>query len=386
MLYGIGGTLTHLRLPDDEGIVILVGAPPVKILVRHLDVVSSPQFTLNEAKPASEIGPSDITMTWTRTPGIVGPTYINLPVALCVASVEQEPSTKVRAMYESLAQRGLPEGHRVPADWDDVTADGLIKEGHRLPMMYMPRALQDDAKRVYERLCGEANRVVRMLRWRFAAEMEYRPIAFPDYYWSFDNKVLHSMPHSTDVAWGLGVTELPSAVVIGAEVGKLLEVGAIEPFAHVLFGEAWQQRHENPRSAIVMGISAAEVGFKQFASQAAPVTAWLMENVPSPPLISMVWDYLPILLGALPVTKPLLAPPRDDKGRPNGILAKALLDGVAIRNKVVHAGGETIKGETVERVLKGVADLLWLLDFLKGFEWALEHVSEITVQEWTVTS
>jgi hypothetical protein len=289
-------------------------------------------------------------------------------------------------MYEALANRQLPTGHTVPDGWEDLTAERTIKPNHTIPMKLMPQALQDDSRKVFEALSSETNRVVRLLRWRYAADMEYRPIAFSQFLWSLGDHVWHPMPHMTEIKWGLGVTNLPSARDVQQEVGRLLAADLREPFAHVLFGEAWQQRHDNPRSAIVMGISAAEVGFKKFASQIAPVTAWLMENVPSPPLQSMIWGYLPELLDMLPPQSRRLRPPRDNKDRPSGVVAKALVDGVAIRNKVVHSGGESVKGETVERVLKGVADLLWLLDFFQGQEWALGHVSDTTIKEWTVLS
>jgi len=385
MIFGIGGSITHLRLPDNEAVVFEVDdSNPIKICIWHHTTISNPQFTLNESMSTDGCDDPDTTITWTRTPAVIGPTYVNLPVALCVARVEHQPSTKVRAMYEALANRQLPMGHSVPDGWEDLTPEGTIRPDHTIPMRFMPQAFQQDASNVFERLSAETNKVVRLMRWRYSAEMEYRPIAFPHFQWSFGDKNWYPMPHRTEIKWGLGVTELPSAKKIVHEVNTLMATGVSEPFAHVLFGEAWQQRHDNPRSAIVMGISAAEVGFKRFTSQTAPVTTWLVENLPSPPLLSMVWDYLPTLVNTLPPRPIQLQPPRDDKNRPSGVIAKAIMDGVGIRNKVVHAGGESLKGETVERILNGIADLLWLLDYFQGQDWAFAHVSATTVKEWSL--
>jgi hypothetical protein len=48
------------------------------------------------------------------------------------------------------------------------------------------------------------------------------------------------------------------------------------------------------RSAIVLAVAAAEVGFKQFAVKIFPDTAWILEHLQSPPLTKM----LDLFLGA----------------------------------------------------------------------------------------
>jgi hypothetical protein len=51
-----------------------------------------------------------------------------------------------------------------------------------------------------------------------------------------------------------------------------------------LFREAWRLMHVQPRSALLIAIAAAEVGFKEWASEVAPDTAWLFETIQSPPI------------------------------------------------------------------------------------------------------
>ena len=48
--------------------------------------------------------------------------------------------------------------------------------------------------------------------------------------------------------------------------------------------------NRNPRSSLILGVAAAEVGFKQFASKTLPDTAWLLE-FPSPPLFDMLQKF-----------------------------------------------------------------------------------------------
>jgi hypothetical protein len=46
---------------------------------------------------------------------------------------------------------------------------------------------------------------------------------------------------------------------------------------------AAQLRRANPRSALIIGMSAAEVGFKQCVGYLVPDAAWLANHVPRPP-------------------------------------------------------------------------------------------------------
>lgn len=115
-----------------------------------------------------------------------------------------------------------------------------------------------------------------------------------------------------------------------------------------------------------MAMAAAEIGTKQLVSQLVPDAAWLAENLPTPPLIRMLSEYLPQL--PLVNTDPPLVPP------PSSIL-DSLRKGVKMRNSAAHVGARALDHDDVQAVIEAVQDLLWLFDYYAGHRWALDHLS-----------
>ena len=146
----------------------------------------------------------------------------------------------------------------------------------------------------------------------------------------------------------------------------MMQQKAEEPLGHELFREAWELRTENPRSALVLGIAAAEVGFKQCVGTLVPDAKWLVDNVPSPLLERMLREYLP----QLPARKTI-------KGRvlplPEGWL-KILKKGVTIRNDIVHGNTATLTRDNLRDILETIRELLYLLDIYCGHVWAWDRL------------
>jgi hypothetical protein len=155
-----------------------------------------------------------------------------------------------------------------------------------------------------------------------------------------------------------------------AEITELSRQGDEEPLAHQLLREAWDLMYSNPRSSIVIGVSAAEVGLKRLIVDIAPVTRWLMEELPSPPLVQMMTHYLPELEIRAPVPR--------QKRCPKG-LRKSLQAAVEARNRVVHRGERP--GLSLYATLRSVKEFLYLLDYYRGHEWAAAYLSEETLRE-----
>lgn len=153
---------------------------------------------------------------------------------------------------------------------------------------------------------------------------------------------------------------------IKAEIGELLREGASEPVAHSLFREAWEQRIQNPRSAVVVGVAALEVGVKQCVADLAPATAWLVENLPSPPAVKILADYLPSLPARQNFAGKALPPPES--------ILRTLERAVQVRNRMAHVTGDPPKSPFVREALEGIRDVLWLLDYYRGQRWALDHI------------
>lgn len=115
------------------------------------------------------------------------------------------------------------------------------------------------------------------------------------------------------------------------EIMRKVEAGAEEPLARQLFREAWSQIGINPRSALVIGVSAAEVGLKKLIAALIPGTDWLMEEIPTPPVGKVLRKFLPTLqLRAKRVDGGPITPPNQ--------LIEQIEKAVKHRNDVVHAG------------------------------------------------
>jgi hypothetical protein len=96
-----------------------------------------------------------------------------------------------------------------------------------------------------------------------------------------------------------------------------------------------------------------------------PQTEWLALEAPSPPVVKMLKNYLP----TLPAKngKPLVPPT---------ILMKAAGRAVELRNDIIHTGESAPGKEELVNLLIALRELLWLCDYYRGYEWALEFMRE----------
>jgi hypothetical protein len=146
-------------------------------------------------------------------------------------------------------------------------------------------------------------------------------------------------------------------------VVDLVGQGLEEPLAHAMWREAWTQRGSNPRSALVIGVAAGEVGLKRCIAALAPVTQWLLEETQAPQISKMLKNYLPQLTDrakSIPVPRALR----------NQVDAMA-----TARNHLVHRGEMERDWQQLESDLIAVKDVLYLLDYYQGQDWAIEQSS-----------
>jgi hypothetical protein len=151
------------------------------------------------------------------------------------------------------------------------------------------------------------------------------------------------------------------------QVAELIAASATQPLAHEMWREAWNLRLTSPRSSLVVGVAAAEVGFKHLVALLVPPAASLVEYIPSPPLEKMIRKVLPNL--------PLRSGIAPDRACPQH-LRKQLLAAVEARNLVVHSG--TMPSVDLRSTLLDTRDLLYLLDLHAGHAWAEDLLSKQT--------
>ncbi len=86
----------------------------------------------------------------------------------------------------------------------------------------------------------------------------------------------------------------------------------------------------------------------------------------------MVAEYVPMLPARLKIENKVLGLPKKVK--------KALTDGVELRNKTIHVGSDAPSRIELEELLLSVLDLLYLLDYYCGYEWAINNIRSETLE------
>jgi len=226
-----------------------------------------------------------------------------------------------------------------------------------------------------ERLLIAVNRVVGVLRWRFARPgPPARPLKFE---FSLDGTKW------SEPWWGLGSLSLPYFVAHDAppakvrETAVVIESGAEAPLAWELFYEALALQSSSARAAFLLAITAAEVGIKEFGGRRSSSERWLLDEIPSPPMEKLVGGYLAAFIRVEVSTK---------KKQPQVVpdwIQNELTGAATKRNKLVHSrkGFEPEYRPTEEHVRKLLAcvmDLLYVLDWFAGEDWAFGLLSEET--------
>ena len=285
--------------------------------------------------------------------------------AFCDATSTVTPSDRVAEVFDRIiANEILPEG----ADEWAVSSEYTGPNGTRIRLpgpSGFPESFQSFLASVHDELADYARRTISVLRWRANQLGPHDPISSRGMAWSTDGIFWHPAPahHSVSV---IAQSHLRPSEEIHEDVRSLVAVGRTGPLHHDLFREAWEQHYSNPRSAIVIGIAAAEIAVKKCITELVPEAEWLAINLPTPPLVRILAEYLPMLPARCLIDNRVVPPPES--------LLDCLRKGVTIRNQLSHAGTASPSVDTVGEVLKAIHDLLWLLDFYSGNEWALKYV------------
>lgn len=183
-----------------------------------------------------------------------------------------------------------------------------------------------------------------------------------------------SMARSVAILFGIPTSPLPPADVICKEVVELIKAGTQEPLGRQLFLEAWSERQARPSSALVIGVAAAEVGIKKLIGSLVPQAQWLVDEIQTPPLGTMLRKFLPTLPVKSRFQGKSISPPK--------VLLNQLDEAVKHRNKLVHAGRLPPSREELEKMLRAINDFLWICDVYAGHGWAHEYISAETLTAW----
>lgn len=269
-------------------------------------------------------------------------------LVVLVATSQFEPSAKVSGLLEAARNETKPR-----------TYDELEE------------SLRSSCEMVDKELFTAAVRVFGLLRWRNANPGSYRRFRDEGTEWSQDGQHWHQLPARVvprgNVSRGLILTEQSER-----DVTLLAAAGQSEPLAHELLREA-HSASRDPRTALISGVAALEIGVKACIATLLPLAQWLVENVPSPPVERLLNEYLPSLPAKNTINEKVLPPPPAHMA--------AIKKAVSMRNKVVHSGKAEVTWEHSNEALRVIADVLWLLDYYGGHSWALDHASRLMVEQ-----
>lgn len=233
-----------------------------------------------------------------------------------------------------------------------------------------PQHFQSYINTIESKLANPAKSIISTLRWRYDLPGSHRPISTRGMKWSRDQKFWHPAPLNLHIRMtpGDGSFKFPknahdSLLDLADEIQQ-------EPVHHELFREAWSLLSANYRSSLVIGVASAEVGLKNLISILLPESEWMLENVPSPPIVKIIEEYLPTLPAKNKINGKVLPPPKE--------MIESIRKGVFARNQVVHKGGAPPSLDSLEEILLSIKDLLWLIDYYSGFKWALNHLRDGT--------
>ncbi len=216
------------------------------------------------------------------------------------------------------------------------------------------------------------NNVLDVFFWRMGIKSQQDFISSNYVHWSKDNanwflSPLHEPPFIIDFNVPCSLTD-----PIKNDITELVKNKdkVIVPVHHELYREAWELRNNNPRSSLVIGICALEVSIQQTFKSLNPNITWLVEELQSPPVIDILKEDLPKLPAINKINNEVLLPPAR--------ILDEIKKAVTSRNNIVHKGMEPPGKVSLINKLIAIRDVLWLLDYYCGQEWAHIFISKET--------
>ncbi len=286
---------------------------------------------------------------------------------IATAIKSEELDTTIAAAFRELAEGKLPNESNFKEAAADLDHNGVLTPNHAPPLAALPRDFQELCDRSHQELSAALRRTVDLVRWRGGLSSGRQPQLLSQFGFHFsidDQATWNPVPHrlSLKLLWGFPMPTDGLAQTVFDDVSRLGPTMS-EPVSRQLFREAWELLQQNPRSSLVIGYTAIEIGCKEFIQAAVPLSSWLVVNVPSPPVDRILKSYIP----TLPSPAGRIVIPNEQR--------KQVQKMMEARNELVHRGELTMPYGELEKALRAINDLLWLLNYYAGHLWALHYVS-----------
>lgn len=244
--------------------------------------------------------------------------------------------------------------------------------GYTLPYDILPEYFRSYCLGVVSELTSYSSRTYKTIRWIQGIGGSNHPFSKIEYKWSFDEVEWFDFPSwlSGELNVKGGLYSSPKLI---ASVTKIVQSGGSEPLSHELLREAYSIKFLNPRSALLIAVSAAEAAIKRCIIFFKPETQWLIENTASPDIITLYRDYIHGILI------------RGEENQSVSIPQKTILDPlrkiIGMRNKLAHGGTCSINENDLVKKFRVISNLLWVIDLHTGNEWASNHIDSEVKKE-----
>jgi hypothetical protein len=275
---------------------------------------------------------------------------------LAIFSTQQVPYTWMEIL------QGIASG-RWPAGFVPQTPNSFL-------FNFYPKEMQDFCISAVERLKDQLREFYGLMRWRLHDNISPGAhITSGQVEWSNDGHAWHRLRMVPRYS-GKILPQINLSPAVKEALDDVVHMKLKEPLGREIWHVA--RKEADPRTAVILAVTAVEVEVKRLISEFVPDSEWLVANLPSPPAFRLIKTYLPMIIN-IPTNQ---IPPKN--------LIKSLQAGIELRNTFVHGGlqgwGATsdLSPDQVEEVMTTSSDLLWLFDLYRGHSWAVSYLSEET--------
>lgn len=296
------------------------------------------------------------------------------PHLCCDAVLRRALNAETLSIFESLSKRILPEESRskvmlpyLEAGDEVIDANGNIRPNRWVSLKLMPARFQEQYAGWQNSLSELVTSFVKTIRWVQATAGNQRPFGQIGYYWSVDKTEWQTMPSSFGV-----MIEQPRGINMSKtaveEARDIWLSGQREPLAQELIREAFDVATGNPRSGLLIGLSALETGLKEYIAFRVENSDIILEKLPAPPVITILQEILPALHKSLSIQAkefPLGKAEADDVKK-----------WVLRRNRLAHGVEGSIDSAKLKQFLALVRSLLYTLDYYRDSKWAKPYMAK----------
>lgn len=248
-------------------------------------------------------------------------------------------------------------------------SDLSIHAGPDLPLSMYPKKLESFLSVEIDSATEIINSVISTLRWRFRLESSVYPSSQINTYCSRDKSSgwrLIFQPEKEPYFNKKQPLKVDNTLLVETLELSVVDGGGLT--GHELLREAKLICNASSRASLIMGVAAIEVRLKDLVSFLSPSSEWLIKELPSPPVVSIIKHYLAELLEI------------EGQGSKNDIEAfrqtehfKRIDTAITHRNKASHKGHNGLNGDEIYDTLNSFEQFLWFCDYLSGFEWASHY-------------